>query len=212
MKTKILLLFAIFFSFAITTKAQITEGKYLLGGSFNLNSATNQNSNSVYTNIQFGKVIKENTIAGIMGSIVVTNNNSSGQRTKVNQYSAGVFYRKYKPLKNNFYFFGEIDASYQTSENTYTYFSTVDQTLYTKSNTAVLNFIPGIAYSITKHLQMELSMPNLAKISYTSIKTIDKSLPSGVDPQKANNISANINLNSSLLNNFAIGFKFLLGK
>jgi len=37
-------------------------------------------------------------------------------------------------------------------------------------------------------------------------------LPIGVSPQKANVFSANINLNSSFLNNFGIGFKFLLGK
>lgn len=212
MKTKILLSFAILFFAAITTNAQITEGKYLLGGSFGLNSATNQNSNVVSTNLQFGKVIKENTVVGIIGSIYVSNNKSSGQSTKVDQYSAGVFYRKYKSLKNNFYIFGEIDASYQASNTNYTYFTNVNQTLVTKNHGGFISFTPGVSYSMCKHLQIELTMQNLASLYYTHIKTVDSSLPPDVAPQKASNISANVNLNSSLLNNFGIGFKFLLGK
>lgn len=211
MKTKILSSLAILF-FAATTSAQITEGKYLLGGSFGLNSATNQNSNSVSTNLQFGKAIKENTVVGIIGSIYISNNKSPGQNTRVDQYSGGVFSRKYKPLKNNFYLFGEMDATYQSYNTNYTYFTNVNQTLITKSHSGFIAFAPGISYSVTKHLQMEITMQNLASIYYSHIKTIDSSLPPGVAPQKASNISANVNLNSSLLNNFGIGFKFLLGK
>ena len=212
MKTKFLSSLIVLFFAAVTTNAQITEGKYLLGGSFGLSSATNQNSNSVSTNLQFGKVIKENTVVGIMGSIAVSNNKPSGQSTKVDQYIAGVFFRKYKPLKNNFYLFGEIDASYQASNTNYAYFTNVNQTLITKNHGGFISFTPGVAYSVTKHLQMELTMQNLASIYYTHIKTVDSSLPSGVAPQKASNISANVNLNSNLLNSFGIGFKFLLGK
>ncbi|MEP6627326.1 MAG: hypothetical protein ABJA32_05045 [Ginsengibacter sp.] len=59
---------------------------------------------------------------------------------------------------------------------------------------------------------MELTMPNIANISYTSVKTVAGNLPPSVPERKANNFSANVNLNSNLLNNFGIGFKFLLGK
>lgn len=211
MKTKILLFAAIFFCATITTNAQITEGRYLLGGSFSLYNASNQNSNSVYTDIQFGKVIKENTVVGILGSIV-SNNYSGTSGSKIQQYSAGVFYRKYVPLRNNFYFFGEADGSYRYSKNIQTYFTDVSQSLNTKSNGVAINFIPGISYSVWKRMQMELTMPNLVNISYQKIKTIDSSLPPNIAAQKANIFSANMNLNSSLLNNLGIGFKFLLGK
>ena len=212
MKTKILPAFIVLFFAASTANAQITEGKYLLGGSFGLTSATNQNSNSVSANLQFGKVIKENTVVGIIASIAVSNNKQSGQSTRVDQYSAGVFYRKYKPLNNNFFLFGEIDASYQASNTNYYYFTNVNQTLITKNHGGYISFTPGVAYSVTKHLQMELTMQNLASLYYTHIKTIDSSLPPNVAPQKASNISANVNLNSSLLNSFGLGFKLLLGK
>ena len=212
MKVKILPALIVLFFTAITTNAQITEGKYLLGGSFGLTSATNQNSNTVSTNLQFGKVIKENTVVGIIGSIYVSNNKSAGQSTRVDQYSGGVFYRKYKSLKNNFYLFGEIDASYQASNTNYTYFTNVKQSLITKNHGGFIAFTPGVSYAMCKHLQVELIMQNLASIYYTNIKTVDSSLPPGVAPQKGSNISANVNLNSGLLNNFGIGFKFLLGK
>jgi hypothetical protein len=105
-----------------------------------------------------------------------------------------------------------LDASYQYAKNTYTYFSNVDQNLRTTSNGVAFGFIPGIFYSVFKRMQMELTMPNIANISYTSVKTVAGNLPPSVPEQKTNNFSANVNLNSNLLNNFGIGFKFLLGK
>jgi hypothetical protein len=212
MKTKILLSFAILFFTAITTQGQITEGKYLLGGAFSLYSATNQNSNAVYANIQFGKVVKENTVVGVLGSVAVSNMNYLSSKYKISNYGAGIFYRKYKPLGKKIYFLQEIDALYQHSNDVQTYFLNVDQSLETKTNGFSISYIPGISYAVSKRMQMELTMPNLATVSYTSIKTIDSRLPSGISPKKANSISANVNLNASLINNFAIGFKVLLGK
>jgi hypothetical protein len=75
-----------------------------------------------------------------------------------------------------------------------------------------MGFIPGISYTITKRMQMELRMVNIANISYTDTKTMDSSLPSSVPPQKVTNFAANVNFNFNLLSNFGIGFKFLLGQ
>lgn len=210
MKTKIFTCIAAFLFITNASQAQVTEGKFLLGGAFSFNSASNEN-NSSFVSVQFGKVIKENTVVGIIGSM----NNlryDAGQKYKVNQYAAGLFYRKYKPLAKNLYFFGEADATYNYSKNVQYYFPNVGQNLATKSNGGSISFIPGISYAITKRMQMELSMLNIANISYTDTKTIDSSLPPSVSPQKVTNFSANANINSNLLSNFGIGFKFLLGK
>lgn len=212
MKTKILLSVAIFFFATIAANAQITEGKYLLGGSFNYYNSTASNSNSINTIIQFGKVIKENTVLGVIGSVSASKNTFAGSHYSIYNYSAGVFYRKYKPLGKNFYFLQEADAVFQHAHGYGNYFDNVGQSLYANSNGAMLSYIPGISYSATKHMQIELTMPNLANISFTNIKTVNSRLPQGVSPQKANTFSASVNLNSSLLNNFGIGFKFLLGK
>jgi len=210
MRTKNFLSFAIFFCIAITSNAQINKDKYLLGGSFNYYHSTNEGYNSFYTNIQIGKVIKDNTVVGIILSY--STNNISSATNKLRQYSAGIFYRKYKSLGKDFYLFGELDASYQYSKNVLTFFQNATQAYNANSSGGTINLIPGISYAVCKGLQIELSMPNLANISYYHIKTIDSELPPGTVSQKRNTFSANASLNSNLLNNFGIGFKFLLGK
>jgi hypothetical protein len=211
MKTRIILLSSIFFFATITSHAQINKGRYLLGGSFSYSDADNPAAHYLSTNIQFGKVIKENTIVGVTGSIMAAKYNSS-QKNTIDQYSVGLFYRKYKPLKNNFYFFGELNGTYQYVENEMTYFPNINQSVITKTNGVSAAFIPGISYAVWKRLQMELTMPNLLTISYRKTKSVDSSLPPAVSSQEANNFAFNANLNSNLLNNFAVGFKFLLGK
>jgi len=211
MKTKILLSFAGLLFISIAANAQISKGRYLLGGSFSYNNSELDNSNNINSNIQFGKVIKENTVLGVVGSVYASKTHDGNSTLTVYNYSAGVFYRNYKSLGKNFYFFEEVDAVYQYSKG-FNYFYNGSQTLLSKSNGAMLSYTPGISYSIKKRMQIELTMPNLASASFTNYKTVDSQLPIGVSPQKANVFSANINLNSSFLNNFGIGFKFLLGK
>jgi hypothetical protein len=212
MKTKILLSFALLFFAIINTNAQITKGRYLLGGSASYYNSSTDNNNSGYLNLQFGKVVKLNTVVGITGSLSASKNHYGNNGYKLYQYNAGIFYRKYKPLVEKLNFFAEMDAVLQHGSNYGTYFFNVGQNLYTNLNGIQLSFMPGLSYAVTKNLQLELTMPNLATISYASIKTVDSKLPAGVSPQKGNNFSANVNLNANLINNFGIGFKFLLGK
>ncbi|HUZ58122.1 MAG TPA: hypothetical protein VMU83_05020 [Hanamia sp.] len=207
--------FSILVCTAITAHAQINEGSYLLGGSIGFNSSKNQNGSinkneSFYSNIQFGKVIKDNTVAGIIASYSFSNN---GPTNKSNQFSAGVFYRKYKPLAKNFYFFGEVDALYNHSNQTYGPFQIGNDATRILSNGGTLSFTPGISYSVCKRMQIELSMLNIASISYAGTKyETTSSITNSVSTVNGNNFSGNINLNTSLLSNFGIGFKFLLGK
>ncbi len=215
MKIKILLSFVILFCAAIATNAQINEGRYLLGGSFGFSNAKNPQTTGaqnqrLYTNIQFGKVIKENTVAGVILSYGYSKDDSTA---KLNQYGAGVFYRKYKPIGKSFYFFGEADALYNYAKNTQGNFQIGGNgTIYT-SNTGSLTFTPGISYSLCKRVQMELLMQNLISLSYGTFKNETTSMgASDISTSKSNNFSADVNVNSNLGNSFAIGFKFLLGK
>jgi hypothetical protein len=213
MRTKILLLLAIFFCIAITTNAQINKDKVLLGGGIGYYKTSNPPLQYFYSNLQIGKVIGDNIVIGIIGTY--SSNNYSytvSSPNKTRGYSTGIFYRKYKKLGDKFYFFGELDASYQHSKNESIYFSNVSQSLNAKSGGVSISFIPGISYSVWKKMQMELSIPGLANLSYARVTTINSSLPPSILPQKNDIYSAGINLNSNLLSNFAIGFKFLLGK
>lgn len=215
MKTKILLSFVILFCAAITTNAQINEGRYLLGGSFSFSNAKNPQGTGVqnqalFTNIQLGKVIKENTVAGVILSYGYSKNISLN---KLDQYGAGVFYRKYKPISKSFYLFGEADALYNYAKSTDGNFQIGSNGTRYTSNTGSLSFTPGISYSVCKRVQMELLMQNLVSLSYGTTKNETTSMgTSTISSSKSNNFSANLNVNSNLWNNFGIGFKFLLGK
>ena len=212
MKTKILLAFAILVCAAITSSAQVNEGRYLLGGNsgFYKNQPSGESTSEVFnTNIQFGKVIKDNTVAGIFLSFGYSN----GVQYKMNQFGAGVFYRKYKPLAKDLYFFGEGDALYNYSKTTQNDFQIGSSGTRNSFNGGSLSFIPGISYSICKRMQMELAMPNLVSLSYgVSKNETTNTGTSAVSSQKINNFSAGVTLNSNLLYSFGIGFKFLLGK
>ena len=215
MKTRLLLPIAIIFFATTTVNAQINEGRYLLGGSISYNNQKDQQSSgtkyeTLYSNIQFGKVIRDNEVVGIIASYGFSN---YGPTNKSNQFNAGVFYRKYKPLAKNLYFFGEVDGLYNHSQNTQGDFQTgSDGTRYIV-NGGMVSFIPGISYSICKRMQIELSMPNIASISYGSEKNqTTSSTTNSISTVTGNIFSGNINLNSNLLTNFGIGFKFFLGK
>jgi len=215
MKTKILLPIVIILFATTAANAQINEGRYLLGGSVNYSSQKNSQvsgtkNESFNSNIQLGKVIKDNTVAGIIASYGFYSN---GPTNKSNQFGAGVFYRKYKPLARNFYFFGELDASYNHSNQTNGTFQIGNDATRNFSNGGTLSFTPGISYSVCKRMQIELSMPNIASISYAGTKyETTSSITNSVSTVNGNNFSGSVNLNSSLLYSFGIGFKFFLGK
>jgi hypothetical protein len=93
MKTKILLSFAGLLFISIASNAQISKGRYLLGGSFSYNNSEINNSNNINSNIQFGKVIKENTVLGVVGSAYASKTHDGNSALTVYNYTAGVFYR-----------------------------------------------------------------------------------------------------------------------
>ncbi|MEO9021555.1 MAG: hypothetical protein ABI237_10050 [Ginsengibacter sp.] len=214
MKTKVLLSLAIFICAAMTANAQINEGRFLLGGSASFYSSTNlQYSNlkseALNTSAQFGKVVKENTVVGVILSYGYSN---IGSANKTKQFSGGLFYRKYKTLAKNFYFFGEGDAVYSHSTINQE-FKIGNNGYKNSSNGGTISFTPGISYSVCKRMQMELLMPNVISLSYAGSKTETTSIGStSISTTKGHSFSANANLNSNLLNSFGIGFKFLLGK
>lgn len=216
MRTKILLLLAVFFRMVPASHAQINTGRYLIGGSF---SAFHSKDNQPYTNgtnkglnagIQFGKVVTENTVVGLILSYAYYNYNyPMPSANKGNNYIAGVFYRKYKKLAKDFYLFGEGDVSFSHSETDFA----PTNGYKSKSNGGLLSFVPGISYAICKRMQVELSVPNIISLSYSHIKTDYTSDPAPPPPsQKGNNFSFNTNFNSNLLSSFGVGFRFLLGK
>jgi hypothetical protein len=142
MKTKILLFLAISLFTVFVSNAQIKPGRYLLGGSISYYNRSNPTDEASYTNVQFGKITKNNSVIGIIGSYSSNNfNYSLSAPNKTKTYNAGIFYRKYKGLGNNFYFFGELDASYSYSKNIQEFYN-VNQGLKSKSSGMTFPLFP----------------------------------------------------------------------
>jgi hypothetical protein len=211
MKPKILLTFFILVCCVNVLKAQIQSGKILVGGSVSYSTSTDPEQHYFSANVQVGKVLKGNSVVGIIGSYSSNNNNYTASfQNKTRSAGAGVFYRKYKELGHKFYVFGELNTGYSLTKNNMEYYNSASQYLYSKSDLISMYFIPGISYTFCKKMQIELSMPNIAYISYSHSSTLADYLPASVSPQKKNYFNANANLNTNLLNNFGIGFKFFL--
>jgi hypothetical protein len=202
------------------SKAQVNSGRYLLGGSFstynfkNIQILQNSKNNSLSANLQVGKVVKENTVVGVILSYSYSNNyfSAPSDSNKVNHFGAGVFFRKYKKLAKDFYFFGEMNASYDHTNYRQTYLQNSSQGFKSVSDGGSASLIPGLSYAICERLQIELVMPGIIGLSYSHYKTDYLGNPPLFPNQKGSIFSMNTNLNSNLLSNFGIGFKFLLGK
>ncbi len=228
MRTKILLTIATFIFFVFNSNAQIEKGTVLLGGSINYYSIKNTlpdfYRNYQYktegdgANIQIGKAVNRNSIAGIVLSYSHFNNSNSGNSPDSNfnkgtTFGAGVFYRKYKKLLKDFYFFADVNGQYQHGEarqaastNSYYYTKTI-------SDGGTITFTPGISYAICKNFQMELLMNGLVSTSFSHSKYhFTYGSPSVDSDGKTNSLSINANLNSNLLYGLGIGFKYFIGK
>lgn len=202
------------------THAQIKKDAVLLGGQVSFySSKTSDNStppnttnNNAFVNISAGKAIKENTVVGLYGgygqgkSENIYSNNSSNKSTGTNT-SAGVFYRKYKGLGKNFYFFGEVNAGYRGYKQDYENkaFGTTTTTTSTETG-AELGLTPGLSYQLFKKMQLEVVMPSFAGLRYATTKNSG----SNITTTKGNSFQFSTSLNNSVLNSLAVGFKFVL--
>ena len=157
-------------------------------------------------NLKFGKLIKENTVVGINLSYGHSYYDyQPNQIQESNQYGAGIFYRKYRTLSKEFHLFGEGALNY--SYGKYMNGNNIGETI---KNGVSINLMPGLSYSLTNKMQIELLMPDLIGIGYYNEKT-QNPIPGGEDNIK-NTFSLLTNAEGSLLSSFGIGFKFIVGK
>jgi hypothetical protein len=218
--TRILLILTLLFS-SFIANAQFKKNDILLGGqlSYSYNSYNqkyvmsneyDQKTNNGNFTINIGKALNENTIAGINLSYLPMSANNyqtyglGPLKYQNNEYAAGVFYRKYKSLGKEFYLFGQAEASYYWSDE-----SGKDSTghkLLTGSSWGLeLNFFPGIAYKVSKHFFLELSIPDLIIARYQ--KTSTTSQPS---TYVSDYLTISTSLSSNPLNALGIGFRLIL--
>ncbi|HEV3222094.1 MAG TPA: hypothetical protein VGZ90_04410 [Puia sp.] len=214
--TRILLSLLIIFSF-YSANAQFNKGDVLIGGTllYSSNKTTtpynpsDQKNNYGDINISLGKAIKENTLFGIFinyqPSTNITNYVFGPITIRTDNYGIGVFYRMYKSLGKEFYLFGEAGGGFNGS-TTSTKDSTGNKISTGTGYGGSIYISPGIAYKISKKFFLELSVPQIFSLAYTSSNTKSGSVTTG----KNDSFVVNANLSSNPLNSIGIGFRLVL--
>ena len=201
-------------------EAQIKKGSLFLGGNISFLSFNNKydvpqydlkKQRSVFIQPTVGKAINENMIMGVSLGYDHSNteNRGNADASKRNQYSAGLFLRKYKPLGAGFSLFGQTDLYFAYGEQIY---DRMNETETIKGPSAGLIFYPGLSYSISKKLQLETGFNDLLDISYGHENTLKKN-------KDDNKITAKNSLDSFIVRtsldnlvNFTLGFRLLISK
>ncbi|MDI3318662.1 outer membrane beta-barrel protein [Pinibacter soli] len=206
---------------AISANAQINKGAFLLGGDVGFGDSKNSSSysNNAYTgggfSVSLGKAINENKVIGFTLGFNSSKQNSEGtvanfdtSSVKSNTYNVGFFYRDYKKLAKDFYFFTQANAGYFYSTQKYDYTVNKLNTNKQVQNGGNVSIAPGIAYKLFKKMYLELSLNNLVYANYTATNTTyeetDKKL-------KGHNFSIGTSFtNNGFLSNIGMGFRFIL--
>ncbi len=126
-------------------------------------------------------------------------------KTLENGYGIGIFYRLYKNLGKEFYLFGEAGGGYIGSSST-SKDSLGNKVATGNSNGGQIYLSPGIAYKISKKFFIELSIPQLFTIAYSSSKTKSGS----VITSSSDNFNVDASLDSNPLSNLVLDFGLIL--
>jgi hypothetical protein len=202
---------------SLFANSQVLKNSVLLGGQLSFNSgATTYNNNQPDTEnkgatfqVSAGKAIKDNQVFGINLSFNPSSadglyNGSEYYKIKMKYYSGGVYYRNYRLLAKDFYFFAEMNASYFGSSQNNT--DTSGKEIYkSNQNGGMVALAPGISYRLFKKMFLELSIPNIITAQYSTTKTTNENFES-----KQNQFAINSSLNSGNLGYLGVGFRFIL--
>lgn len=226
--TRTLLILVFFISSSLIVNAQFKKNDKLLGGQlyYNYNSSSYKYTSAVPSTNDFknkdgnitisvGKAINENTVLGIFLSYLPSSstnypslNGDIMLKYRNDGYGGGIFYRKYKNLGKEFYFFGEISATYYWRNISGKDSSDQELISGSSSNFAAILY-PGIAYRISKHLFLELSIPDLIYIGYSKSNTLSHE-GSSIMENKYNYFNISTSLSSDPLTALGIGFRLIL--
>lgn len=192
--------------FTAASFAQISKGTTFIGGNAGLNVGTYKSGafKDTYTSFSvfpsFGFTYKENRVAGFL--LNYQHNNNGNQLPPSNIYGAGVFLRQYKPLGKGFYVFAQeaLNFNYTKLKGDSVAYN------YTKALNIFANVNPGLAYDLTKRMQVELLFNDLITVGYNHY---DYLIPSNY---KQSNFYINSSFNLSQLSSVNLGIRFLLGR
>lgn len=194
---------------SVAAHAQFQKGQHQLGGTlgFSTQKQDTNNLKNTFVNINpaVGTFYKDNRLVGVnlYYSYSKTENYYEYESKVV---GAGVFLRQYLPLGKSFYFFAEEGLNVKSGK-TETKQSNIlsDEKLITST----IYFYPAIAYSISRVVQLELALPNLASLSYSNRK--GKTTNGGTTIEtKTNGFALESGLQGFSLGSVGLGVRFIL--
>lgn len=99
------------------------------------------------------------------------------------------------------------NALYSTNKNTSDDLGTInDRTV--KSNAVLLGVTPGVSYQLTRRLQAELAIADLASLQFQQSKTLDAS---NTELSKVNTVGFGTGFTGNgILGNISLGFRLTL--
>jgi hypothetical protein len=198
--------------------AQIKRHSILLGGQlFYYNEKNkidnfNQKVEGSSIGISLGKALKENFVAGfnLNYSPAKQTNVLSGFDTVTTTYKRvdiGAFFREYKKLANDFYFFAQVDGAFITANQKDNY--TVSGDVRATQRGGFISLTPGISYWVFKKAQLELTIPNILSAQYLVTK-FDSQNPQ-IKSSKREQFLFYSNLNTNTpINWLGVGFRFII--
>jgi opacity protein-like surface antigen len=215
------LLFSVFFACTLltTSYAQINKGSIWVGSNVSYNQSKDRPQTQLAerkirtTSIQpaFGIAIKENLVLGIFGNYNTERRENDGLllNRKEKTYGGGLFVRRYVPVFNRFFLFGEGRLRYNAykSDDEWSIVYGGDKSKSRGWETG-LTFTPGISYGITPNIQLEAGFQSLFDIRYQNTKIIHDG--NYYEDKRIKSFSAGVNLEN--ISAFTIGVRFLINK
>jgi hypothetical protein len=222
MKKFYLPLFCAFISLA--GRAQINKGDILLGGNIGYQTQTTTYENTPNTtpyksddltiDPSFARAFKNNSVAGFDLSIGhdYSNPGSGSETSNYNLYGAGIFLRRYRPLGNGFYLFGQARLGGSYDHDTYSNLGTPPGTPTASSYSTgqvAISLFPGIAYALDRHWQVETELPGFLSISYYHQR---QTSTYETGPQQITTTNS-FDLSSALTgsNSLSVGVRYIIG-
>lgn len=201
--------------------AQISKGSHFIGGSLGFSNSKQEtqagtasstsSSDNWNVNLQYGKAIKDNRIAGLYLNTGGNNNKSNGGFTSNQSESStiggGAFLRQYYGISSRWYVFGEVQAGYDYTKEEVR----ADNIIVAagKGWTASTSLSPGISFAASRKLQFEIELSNFLSFYYSDFNRKNYfpngSLNQSTD-QKRFGAQANLNPVSSI----SIGLRWIL--
>ena len=198
---------------------QIKKESILIGGQLfyfnNKNQVDNltQKSESGTISLSTGKAFKENKILGVNLSyspIRQSNYLYNGDTTNLtfNRFDIGIFYREYKKLAKDFYFFCQIDGSFIIANQT-EFYKIASGDVNVTQRGGYISLTPGISYQVFKKMQLEIIIPNILSVQYLVTKVESEINQVKGSKQEQFLFYSNLNNNTGL-GFLGVGFRFIL--